>query len=453
MRNIKALVVLICCIVSVQTAMAQPAGNYGNIQLNRNALFDTPGSDSLNFNGSTGTLQVTGHGMFTGNLGLGFAASGVKLDVGGNLRLGKDGTSYTARSITLNNGVNGLYGYVDISNRGLEMFTTSNNGLLFGANSADVGVWFPNGNLRIGTTNPLYGDNGNRLQVEGDADVSGKLGVGTASPATKLHLVGDQRVDGGIFFNDANGLDGHKWGVTAWDNTFQITKRNSSWGYDFTAFYITQNGEVATGVMTIDKTTSTQYNKSIILNNTIAGSNGDINVGTYGFEIGSTSNHPIIFNAYAGAVGVWYPSGNLRLCTSGFTDNGSRLQVDGNSWMGGTVKIATTSFPSTGNYKLAVGGNIIAEKVRVKLLSSGWPDYVFGAGYKLLSLKETEQFIKANSHLPGVPSAAIIEKDGLDLGDGQAVLLKKIEELTLHIIEMDKRVEKLENENRELKRK
>ena len=111
-----------------------------------------------------------------------------------------------------------------------------------------------------------------------------------------------------------------------------------------------------------------------------------------------------------------------------------------------------TNYP-TGGYKLAVAGNIIAEKVRVKLQSSGWPDYVFNSGYELPTLKETEQFINTNKHLPGVPSAAIIEKEGLDLGDGQAVLLKKIEELTLHLIEMDKKIEKLAAENETLKKK
>jgi hypothetical protein len=103
-------------------------------------------------------------------------------------------------------------------------------------------------------------------------------------------------------------------------------------------------------------------------------------------------------------------------------------------------------------YMLAVKGNIIAEKVRVKLQSSGWPDYVFKPGYQLPTLKETEAFIKTHQHLPGVPSAQQIKKEGLDVGDGQAVLLKKIEELTLHLIEINKRMEKLEKENEELKK-
>lgn len=112
-----------------------------------------------------------------------------------------------------------------------------------------------------------------------------------------------------------------------------------------------------------------------------------------------------------------------------------------------------TSYPVTGNYKLAVGGNIIAEKVRVKLQSAGWPDYVFDADYPLQSLAAIDAFIKKHKHLPGVPAAAEIEREGLDLGDGQAILLQKIEELTLHLIELNKRVEKLEKENYALRTK
>jgi hypothetical protein len=121
-----------------------------------------------------------------------------------------------------------------------------------------------------------------------------------------------------------------------------------------------------------------------------------------------------------------------------------RILNNGNVLMGTTDDVG---------YKLAVKGNIITEKIKVKLQSAGWPDYVFNGEYKLPSLKETEQFIQQNNHLPGVPSAATIEKEGLDLGDGQAVLLKKIEELTLYMIEMNKKIEKLEVENIMMKKK
>ncbi|WP_162817967.1 hypothetical protein U0035_16865 [Niabella yanshanensis] len=104
------------------------------------------------------------------------------------------------------------------------------------------------------------------------------------------------------------------------------------------------------------------------------------------------------------------------------------------------IRIKTETLPS--GYQLAVGGKIIAEELKLKLQSTGWPDYVFQPSYNLPSLKEIEAFIKKNQHLPDVPSAKTVATEGIELGKNQAILLKKIEELTLYIIEQDKKIEK-----------
>lgn len=83
-------------------------------------------------------------------------------------------------------------------------------------------------------------------------------------------------------------------------------------------------------------------------------------------------------------------------------------------------------------FHLTNTGDIFSKKIKVT--QTGWPDYVFSPSYQLPSLEEVKKFIAKHQHLPGVPSAAEVEKKGLDLGDNQAVLLKKIEELTLYII-------------------
>ncbi|WP_420388429.1 hypothetical protein [Roseivirga sp.] len=114
----------------------------------------------------------------------------------------------------------------------------------------------------------------------------------------------------------------------------------------------------------------------------------------------------------------------------------------------GNVGIGTTS-PTE---KLSVDGTILAKKVRVSVAGTDWPDYVFSPNFKLRSLDELEQFIQQNQHLPEVPSAKEVEANGLDLGDMEATLLKKIEELTLYVIEQNKRLENLETENKELKK-
>jgi hypothetical protein len=114
------------------------------------------------------------------------------------------------------------------------------------------------------------------------------------------------------------------------------------------------------------------------------------------------------------------------------------LVVKGNS---GNVGIGTTA---PGSYKLAVAGSIGAwGEVRVFTNGSAFPDYVFDPSYKLPTLEETEKYVKENRHLPEVPSAAEIEKEGMSLNGMNVILLKKVEELTLHLIEMKKEIEEL----------
>lgn len=101
----------------------------------------------------------------------------------------------------------------------------------------------------------------------------------------------------------------------------------------------------------------------------------------------------------------------------------------------GNVSIGTTTAPV--GYKLAIAGDMIAERVVVKL-QANWPDYVFKTGYSLRPLSEVENFVKANNHLPDVPSEAEIKAKGIDIEQMNATLLKKVEELTLYMIELQK---------------
>ncbi|WP_420385501.1 hypothetical protein [Roseivirga sp.] len=117
----------------------------------------------------------------------------------------------------------------------------------------------------------------------------------------------------------------------------------------------------------------------------------------------------------------------------------------------GNVGIGT----DTPDEKLEVNGTVRSKKVKVE--ASDWPDYVFSPNFELRTLDEVEDFIEKNHHLPEVPSTQEIEVNGLDLGSMDATLLKKMEELTLYMIEMNKtikdqgkRIEELEKENKEL---
>jgi hypothetical protein len=113
----------------------------------------------------------------------------------------------------------------------------------------------------------------------------------------------------------------------------------------------------------------------------------------------------------------------------------------------GNVGIGTTT---PGSFKLAVEGKIWAKEVQVALTNPG-PDYVFEPTYHLKPLAEIEAYIKENKHLPEVPSAKEMEKNGVQLGEMNMLLLKKVEELTLYVIEQQKENKKQSEEIRELK--
>ncbi|MGD1839963.1 MAG: bZIP transcription factor [Thermonemataceae bacterium] len=100
---------------------------------------------------------------------------------------------------------------------------------------------------------------------------------------------------------------------------------------------------------------------------------------------------------------------------------------------------------------LWVDGLVTAEEVRIKL-SENWPDYVFTTDYEMPSLAEVDQFIQANGHLPNTPSAKAIEKEGgFKVGEMTINQQEKIEQVFLHLIEMDKKLQKLATENAALK--
>jgi len=140
----------------------------------------------------------------------------------------------------------------------------------------------------------------------------------------------------------------------------------------------------------------------------------------------------------------------------------------------GQVKIGRRGIKDFGaleshaDFMLAVDGKIVASEIVILCNKTDnnqgltkderwqeWPDYVFGGSYKLIPLNILEKNIKENKRLPGIPSAADVENNGINIGEFQSKLLLKIEELTLYIIEINKdnerlkeRVKKLEKKNR-----
>jgi len=174
--------------------------------------------------------------------------------------------------------------------------------------------------------------------------------------------------------------------------------------------------------------------------------------GVYGNNSGSAGDRYGIF-------GYSYGSGTgSRIGVYGYAGGGQTNWAGyfaGDCYVSSDLRIATTT-QATG-YALSVNGKIACEEVLVEDMGS-WPDYVFAEDYKLMSLAELEKSIEQNFHLPGLPSAAEIEENGLSLGDMQKRMIEKIEELTLYTIEQGKmiselqqKMETLEKENAKLR--
>ena len=126
------------------------------------------------------------------------------------------------------------------------------------------------------------------------------------------------------------------------------------------------------------------------------------------------------------------------------------LKTNGNIVMNGKVGINREN--TTANYTLAVDGGIITTKVFIQDVEN-WPDYVFDADYKLMSLEDLKVFIGENKHLPEMPSESEIVGRGYDMQEMQQAMMKKIEELTLYTLQQQKEIEALRKTIDELKGK
>lgn len=144
-----------------------------------------------------------------------------------------------------------------------------------------------------------------------------------------------------------------------------------------------------------------------------------------------------------------FPNGTIGMGTTTASAAGMRVNV-----LGGlhADKLVLGDVTAPAGYRLFVKNGILTEKVVVTLHNgSEWSDHVFASGYELMPLKQVAAFIEQNKHLPGVPSAACMVDEGLDVVKTDALLLQKIEELTLHMIAMEKRLRQLEAENKTLR--
>lgn len=221
------------------------------------------------------------------------------------------------------------------------------------------------------------------------------------------------------------------------------------------------------------RTYSTDYTKPTMLNI-------DAGSGT-GVEVVASSSYYSGYTAklYGGrfvisrddeSVPDFYVSetGEVSIGTESVFDGDSKLSVAGkvaltslkvdNDWADGNPSLSVnedgyvtlgTETVYGGDYLLSVNGKVACNALRVA--GGGWADYVFEEGYNLRGIEDVEAFIAENKHLPDVPSADEVANEGIDVAEMQTIMMQKIEELTLYIIEQQKKISALECEMAKLK--
>ncbi len=148
-------------------------------------------------------------------------------------------------------------------------------------------------------------------------------------------------------------------------------------------------------------------------------------------EIANTALNGGNWYMRAGATGTNTPAGGFSIAD----DHAYRLCIDSS----GNIGIGVMN----PNNKLDVCGTIRSKEVRVE---AGWCDYVFERNYPLMPLNELKQYINTFSHLPEIPPASQVESEGLNIGENSVAMMKKIEELTLYVIQQDKEIKDLQSQ-------
>ncbi len=171
------------------------------------------------------------------------------------------------------------------------------------------------------------------------------------------------------------------------------------------------------------------------------------------FEVWNGS-YSIAFNPTTGTatevfnpVRVFYVHSNEEVGTKANLKVGTSLSVGTTASIAQSLRIGTTAANGAyAGYKLSVDGDMIAKKCVIQV--SNWADYVFADDYALPELSDVKDFITKNKHLPDVPSEAAVLENGIEMGEMNKILLKKIEELTLYTIKLSEEVEQLKKTNK-----
>lgn len=327
-----------------------------------------------------------------------------------------------------NNGTTGLITgaiYSDATRTVLAGF--SDSGQLYGINKVEIGtnavsnrmIMDANGNVGIGTTpfvkfhiksiNPNFTGTGSGITPYGiagfESNIDAFINLMTPSAYQSGVLFGSplSSVRGGIIYNNNSGGANESLALRT--------------GGNFNRILIDKNGNVGIGDF------MPTYKLDVL---------GSVRIQSTDFVMGPAAGRG---------------NGGRALVL----DSNNMLSINfANDFTGGTFinsNVGIGALPNS-SYKLSINGTARSKEV---IVETGWADYVFEEDYKLSSLSEVEQFIKDNKHLPDVPSAKEIQKNGAYVGELMTKMMQKIEELTLYTIEQERKMMQLQKDLVELK--
>ena len=364
--------------------------SYGNVRINFDS--NNNGSNKFTIGHHTTGLSNT---LFTlledGKVGIGTTSPGKKLHVVTN--------GWKAR-------FSGSDGYIDIgpANSGWAHIYTDRPSFIFNKD-----IYSITGGFSAYSTSNLY------LKTNGSAKMTilssnGNIGIGKTNPSKKLDVNGDINFTGNLYKNGV--LVNTGGGSSQW-------KTNGS-----NIYYNT--GKVGIG------TNTPKHTIHLFGTGTGGGGSkiafGDCNTFEYAHQYGGLNC----------LVGEYGDTDTDKLHLHGKT---GIILTTGNYQFGYHQKVIDISYE--GGNIVRLNGKLLANEVEV--VFNVWADHVFKEDYELKTIHEVNNFIKENGHLPDVPNEEEVKKEGVNLGEMDAILLQKVEELTLYIIQLENRISELEN--------
>lgn len=309
-----------------------------------------------------------------------------------------------------------------------------------------------NRTVTLGTnTINFSGTNGN-LFLSGS---NGFVGIGTTSPLFNLDVNGQGRFK--RLFSENTNING-----TTYPNLLDYLQQSHVMGAGYKTNFVHAGQNTHRYTFNVfDQALSPQYSNvsyfklNLVDRNSVERFSVD---GTGGGYLAMNLNDFNGGNAFkvglvpeGDKVYVHLPKENSRVVIAGWGDympqhkfvvRGSSL-IEGNILTDSNIGIGTSTFTDgSDNFRLSVNGGIRAHRVKVY---TDWADFVFEKSYNLPTLEEVEKYIAENGHLKDIPSASEVEQNGIEVGEMNKLLLQKIEELTLYVIQLNKEISELKS--------